>query len=254
MENNVFNTNNINIKILNLWYSFMCAKSKTYEPCNNNKCKNKNKELRLKKPILYPSIKRNQLLCIGLNPSHSVKFYIDKKIPISIFDPERCYFNPNENINQKIQEIYKEGTNQYIHYYQKIIDISKYVGLEREHIDMFMFRESCSTCLNKFNKKHRDFADRQKQLTKEIIIQLMPFIIFVGNAEASRIFENELFHNHCFYLENHGYHMTNIGGNLIPTFFSGQLSGGATDNYSFQRLKYLIKKAKGEKEDFDKFC
>ena len=115
-----------------------------------------------------------------------------------------------------------------------------------------MFRESCSNCLKKFNEENSGFANKQKEITKQLIAKLSPFMILVGNAEASRIFKEELFPDKCIYMENHGYHLTEIDKSLVPTFFSGQLSGGVTDNYSRLRLNYLMKKAKLELEDFYK--
>jgi hypothetical protein len=191
------------------------------------------------------------LLCIGLNPSHKESFYIKQNINLNSFNTSCFSLNQNSNINQLIKDQYNKGIQEYKTYYSKIDEVSEYIGLDKEHIDIFTFRDSCSSCLELFNKKNHSLADQQKKITKQIIQDLSPSIIFVGNASASRIFENVLFQGKCIYLEKLGYHITKINKRIIPTFFSGQISGGATDNYSFLRLKYLMKKANEEKRDLN---
>ena len=194
---------------------------------------------------------KNKLLCIGLNPSHKESFYTNQRININSFNTSCFSLNPNSNINQLIKRQYTKGIQEYKPYYSKMEELSEYIGLDKEHIDIFTFRDSCSSCLKSFNEKNPSFADQQKEIAKQIIQDLSPSIIFVGNASASRIFENELFQGKCIYLERLGYHITKINKKIIPTFFSGQLSGGPTDNYSFLRLKYLMKKANEEKRDLN---
>ena len=240
----------INIKILIAWYAFLVGHSMSYEPSKKCNCTKSIKKSILK-PILYPKMKANQLLCIGLNPSHSEEFYCKENIPSDVFKTTTFSFKPNSLENQKLKDLYVDGINKY-HYYSPFKEISQSLDVGKEHIDIFMFRESCSKCLKQFNEKNPAFANKQKEITKQLITKLSPLMILVGNAEASRIFKDELFPGKCIYLKNHGYHLTEIDKSLIPTFLSGQLSGGATDQYSRLRLEYLMRKAKLESEDFNK--
>jgi hypothetical protein len=209
-------------------------------------------------PLLYNNIERNCILFVGLNPSFN-KHAIKKRInEVNLEDHELVklfqWKNYNKDIYYKAIKDNEQAVKKY-HYYDKFKEIAITDLSEAwQHIDLFYFRETRqSNISNKIftNKKVgilNQFADRQIQLTWNVIKMIDPKIIVVQNILASKIFKKRFKHNINNY-ENiinsdEGYETIKINNSFIPIFFSGMLTGQrALDTYSYFRLRWHIKKA-----------
>lgn len=129
-------------------------------------------------------------------------------------------------------------------YFSKFRDISEYVGLTWEHVDLFFFRETKQAdfkdrILN--GSKLNEFAQNQLALSSSVIEEIDPKIIAVVNACASELFVDRF---SAAFDENLGHHTIMLNGRTIPVFLGSMLTGQrAMDRYSYQRLRWQIKKA-----------
>ncbi len=189
------------------------------------------------------------VLFIGLNPSFS-------KIGFSKFLEGTQYENLIENIYEyyKINnfkseklEVYNSIQNiskQRYSYYEPFRQISRYLNLKWEHIDLFLMMETKQINLKKLYKRAysdrindydlRIFFDTQKEIFLDLISLLNPKLIIVPNAFASDLIRDILNLNFDNQIGTYLYGLT-------PIFLSSQFTGGATDKYSFERFKWHIK-------------
>lgn len=224
----------INEKILNVWKNYP-EESGEYHP------------------ILYPIFKKGGILFIGLNPSSSEKTF--KKV----FKGTKV--NMEEKLNRDSKDIcfligegkkvYKEDT---CDYFNKFRDISKKSGSDFQHIDLFFFRLTkqkeakekieieCKKKGDTFN--FNDFGEKQLEIANEMISEISPEVIVVGNALASAIINNyDLFKINDKTFEKEGYDILEIKNKKIPIIFSSMLTGQrALDNHSLRRLIWQIKR------------
>lgn len=205
-------------------------------------------------PMLYPDLKKNVPLFVGLNPSFSIKGF-KSFVDEPNFDPVKFYswrFDLTEEHIGRIIEIELESKQKYS-YFVKFREISKYVydnDSKWEHIDLFLMRETKQKNIkrlifkNKSNKLN-EFAKNQLEIFESIINILNPNLIIVSNVLASKIFISYFKNN--YFDEKFGCHVTQFTDDKIPTFFSSMLTGQrALDNFSFRRLKWHIKKVINE--------
>lgn len=196
-------------------------------------------------PLLYPSLNKNALVFIGLNPSYRED--LNKFLELTESDQEKLITQESEFQDPYSEKFYRK-------YFGKIEEIAEYVekGQKWAHLDLFFIRETASTKLKKHFgiledgkiSKNTDFAQSQISLIKKTLPQMRPLAIIVINALASKIIQQYWKNNLSEQLHNlTGCHFLTIENNHVPIFISGMLSGQhALDNGSFERLKWHIKK------------
>lgn len=220
----------INQKILDLW-------QQTFKPEDD-----------VLLPLLYPSLKEDVILFVGLNPSFSQRGYnsLLRGTAFSHLDPLTFYHWRNRKSFDLDTElaIGQIGKNNYP-YFKKFKDIAAYANLEWEHVDLFFYRETSQTQFKKRiydGKRLTNFGEKQLELSKMLILEAKPRVIVVANAFASSLFQKQF--PDVVFDEKYGYHRTLLGGRSVPIFFASMLTGQrAMDIYSYQRLRWHIKQA-----------
>lgn len=224
------NGHSVNLKSFQLW-------EQTFEDADN-----------VLVPHLYPSLKKDAILFIGLNPSFSQKGYSSllRHTEFSNLEPSNFYHWRNRKkldleIALRVEQIGKENYP----YFKKFKDIAAHVKLEWEHIDLFFFRETSQSQFKQriyAGSNLSEFGRSQLELSKQLILEARPRIIVVANAFASSLFIKQF--PDLEFDEKHGYHRVLIENKSVPTFLASMLTGQrAMDNYSYQRLRWHIKKA-----------
>jgi hypothetical protein len=202
-------------------------------------------------PLLYPSLKREAILFIGLNPSFSQKGYssLFRDTQFSNLDPLSFYHWRNrKNVDLQIALQIEQLAKDNYRYFKKFKEIATDINLEWEHIDLFFFRETSQAQFKKrfYSGSHpSDSAKSQLELSKQLIVEANPRVIVVVNAFACSIFL-EMFPNiNCD--KKRGYHQILLQNRSIPIFLASPLTGQrAMDNYSYKRLRWHIRQAMEE--------
>jgi hypothetical protein len=198
-------------------------------------------------PLIYPPIKKNAILFIGLNPSFNLQGFrsILKDSPYSHINPEDFYHLRNRakfklEIAQDIEQLAK---NKYP-YFAKFKEIAKYTKMDWEHVDLFFYRQTRQSNFKKMVYSGMDlneFGRSQLQLSRELISVARPKVIVVANALASKVFSKEY---NAQFSEEYGYHIIILNGQVIPVLLGSMFTGQrAMDVYSYQRLRWHIKQA-----------
>lgn len=198
-------------------------------------------------PLVYPPLKKNVILFIGLNPSFSLQGFrsILKDTPYSHINPVdffhwRNYASFKIEIAQDIERLAKIKYP----YFAKFKEIAKYTKTDWEHVDLFFYRQTRQTTFKIVVYSGLDvneFGRSQLQLSRELIIGTCPKIIVVANAFASKVFSKEF---NTQFSEEHGYHIIILNGQVVPVFLGSMFTGQrAMDVYSYQRLRWHIKQA-----------
>jgi hypothetical protein len=206
-------------------------------------------------PLVYSPLQADSLLYIGLNPSFSANMLKMLKAiaPFGIDTATFFLWRNHEQFDFHIAQDFERNVRaNYRIYFKKLHDLATELQLPWEHVDLFFFRETKQTNLKtllgieKQNAKLTAFGKQQLVLATQLIERARPRIIVVANALASRLF-TEIYP--MKFDQAVGYYRTQIAGRDVPTFFSSPLTGGrALDNFSFERLKWHISKAKEEYE------
>lgn len=236
----------VNSKILELW-------SKTQAPYN---LQQSFKDPTLIAPLLYPNLKTNSILFVGLNPSFSLTALSKhhKKSEDEIWD----YYNATNTHNKKgwIKEV-EEASENYS-YFKKFDPIKNEMNakipdsiFDWEHIDLLLVRKTQQNemlkqlGLHNINDPHdiqdstmKEFVLTQIDFFRKLLRELYPKIIVVVNAKASRIFK-EAFDPK--WNDDAGCYITSVEDRSVQTHLTGMLTGQrALDNESYNSLKWNI--------------
>jgi len=222
-------------------------------------------------PSLYPELKSNTLLFIGINPScpdNKLEKRLNKinwnrlsekcnreEYTKEQFKEWRCPFQEHRRKiikdERRIAKGRQENVDDAYRYFSIFNKISeKAMGDKHlwEHIDVFRIIESDQNELkkrleidSKVNNLSR-FGEEQFKIFKDLLNKLTPQVIVVQNAAASDLIQ------HKFGISEddrqlEGFHTIPLKENKVPTFFTGILSVGY-DKGSRKRLIWHIKKAK----------
>ena len=189
-------------------------KDKLNELLQKNKVKN---DLFAKKGFfLFENIVENSLLYIGINPS----------------DVKGLANNYGVKFENGIYWGEERFKNEYP-FYQHFGDLAN--NMVWSHLDLFFTCEKTQKVIEE--NIDNNFLIEQFNISKEIIKNISPKIIVVGNAYASRFIQEKF---KCVFDKNIGTFRINEYNN-IPIFFSGILTGGrALDVGSRDRLKWHI--------------
>lgn len=198
-------------------------------------------------PLLYKEIKERCLLFIGINPGYRIE-----QFKSCLKGTRYEHFNMDEihsfiNIGKYrdvIIDIYQETRK--LPFFHKFDDISKYVGIPCDQIDLFYVRQTNQNTFKQQyipNNELTDFARKQFAISMKLVAALKPLAIVVSNALASDLIQKYI--KNIEYDEKLGIHLIPLGENGLakyPTFFSGMLNGQhGLDRGSYQRLKWHIK-------------
>ncbi|MDQ3685200.1 MAG: hypothetical protein M3430_06295 [Acidobacteriota bacterium] len=180
-------------------------------------------------PIFYPSLKEDAILFVGLNPSFSPKGYSSflRGTAFSNLEPLMFYHWRNRErfdleISFAIDQIERDNYS----YFNKFKDIAAYANLEWEHINLFFYRETIQEqFVQRIYPRSRltDFAQKQLELSKILILEAKPRVIVAANSFASSLFQKQF--PDMQFDEKHGYHRVLFEGRAVPTFFSSRLTG-----------------------------
>lgn len=118
---------------------------------------------------------------------------------------------------------------------------------EWEHLDLFFVRKTEHKRIKKpaWHKKAAfldQFWTDQYLVFEQMIDAIKPTVIIVANAAASEILEHKWADRLKFNCDN-GWHNLHASDRCIPVFFSSMLSGGASSNGNFRRLRWHVRKA-----------
>ncbi len=210
----------------------------------------------LRVPLVYPDLKQDVLLFIGLNPSFSLRNLrrVVRDTSYSTIDPMEFYrwHNHGEFIREteRFREI-EHLARLRLEYFRKFPEIagSVFAGdtAKWEHIDLFFCRSTNQKDFAKRilrNKAMKTFVSAQLDLSKRLVHYIEPKAIIVANALASEVFEEKLKDEFPLtWDEEYGCHVTMLKDKSISVFLASMLTGQrAMDKGSYKRLKWHIKK------------
>lgn len=228
----------INQKIIALWNKHFAGNTEVYAP------------------LFYDELHKDRLVFVGMNPSFSARGFKTILKDTEYADTDMVSFFKWQNIssNPKLIDDCIKMENyayqNYSQYFGRPIEIAKKVGLEWQHIDLFLYKEtSQSDFMNRVRSKGvlNEFGMDQIKLFEEILVQIEPRCVVVTNATASEILR-EYIKNDLSWDAEHGFHWFTRGGKKIPMFFTSMLSGQrALDRWSYERLVWHIDQAVKDK-------
>ena len=213
-------------------------------------------------PILYPSLKRDCLLFIGINPSINQKHKekIQKETELSDLWDYRKYCEIQCEQKKRVEQIieFEEKDRVGYSYYSMLKNITKKLGVSWEHVDLFWERSksqrhfatkylsgppkshSQRVGFTRYNVqfKNDDFSKKQLELSVRLIKALNPKLIVVANALASKIISGQENVNiECF--DKKGYYQFC----KIPMLLTGMFNGRrALDTGTRQLLIWNIRR------------
>jgi len=224
----------INQKIVALWNKHFAGNTDVYSP------------------LFYDELHKDRLVFVGMNPSFSARGFKTILKNTENADTDMVSFFKWQNIssNPKLIDDCIKMENyayqNYSQYFGRPIEIAKKVGLEWQHIDLFLYKEtSQSSFMNRVRSKGKlnEFGMDQIKLFEEILVQTEPRCVVVTNATASEILR-EYIKDDLSWDAERGFHWFTRGGKKIPMFFTSMLSGQrALDRWSYERLVWHIGQA-----------
>jgi len=197
-------------------------------------------------PLVYPPLQEESILFIGLNPSFSERGFrtILADTPYASISPREFFHWQNRSKFDMATAIAIENVaKKKYRFFAKFRDLSDYVEVPWEHIDLFFYRQ---TSQNEFksivlqNDRVNEFGSKQLELSKILIEAVRPQIIVVANALAAQIFQTEFDPK---FDEELGCHVMALNEQSVPVFLASMLTGQrAMDTYSYQRLKWHVRR------------
>ncbi len=206
-------------------------------------------------PQLYPAdLIQNTcdgILFVGLNPSFSEMGYhrFLRNTPYEQYLEQLVSFYEMANyLPEKLAiftDINKISKARYA-YFKPFRDISELLGLPWEHIDLFLTMETQQSNVKTMYKRAfakrnqnndlRMFFEEQLNIFTDLMGALSPKLIVVPNALASDIIRQRF---GLTFNERLG---TYLWDEKTPIFLGSQFTGGASDKYSLERLKWHLQR------------
>lgn len=224
----------INQKIVTLWNKHFTGNTDVYAP------------------LFYDELHKDRLVFVGMNPSFSARGFKTILKDTEYADTDMVSFFKWQNISSDLKliedciKMENYAYQNYSQYFGRPIEIAKKVGLEWQHIDLFLYKEtSQSDFMNRVRSKGvlNEFGMDQIKLFEEILVQIEPRCVVVTNATASEILR-EYIKDDLSWDAERGFHWFTRGGKKIPMFFTSMLSGQrALDRWSYERLVWHIGQA-----------
>lgn len=223
----------INEAIIALWNKYFATDEEVYAP------------------LFYTDLKKQGLLFVGMNPSFSERGFSRflKGSTYEGMDPKDFFLWKNVRQNparvMACAEIDRLAHTTYPNYFGVLRDIAQKVRLEREHIDLFLYRETNQSSFESrilSKGKLNDFAKDRLNLFRQVVEGINPKGIVINNARGSKIVL-DYFKDDLAYDSETGCHLLTTKSGKIPVFFSSMLSGQRSlDVHSRERLVWHIKK------------
>lgn len=206
-------------------------------------------------PQLYPEDliqnTRDCILFVGLNPSFSEQGYhrFLRDTPYEQYLAQLRSFYEMANYRPEKLAIYtdinKISKDRYA-YFKPFREISELLGLSWEHIDLFVTMETQQSNVKTMYKRAfakrnqnndlRMFFEEQLNIFTDLMGALSPKLIVVPNALASDIIKQR------FGLKFNERLGTYLWDEKTPIFLGSQFTGGASDKYSLERLKWHLQR------------
>lgn len=224
----------LNSKIVSLWKSHFKNNSEVYAP------------------MFYDDLKSGGLLFVGMNPSFSERGFrtilkgteYENIDPVSFFKWKHISSNP-KFIDDCIK-VENYAYEKYRQFFARPIEIAKELGLEWQHIDLFLYKETSQSDFKRRimnGDKLNEFALDQIALFEEVLVTINPKCIIVANAFGSQLLREHI-KSDLEWDISRGFHWFSKGDKKIPIFFSSMLSGQrALDRWSYERLKWCVGEA-----------
>jgi len=203
-------------------------------------------------PMFYDDFKQGGLLFVGMNPSFSDRGFrtilrgteYENIVPTSFLKWKNI--SSNLKLIDDCINIENYSYKNYKSYFARPVELAKEVGLDWQHIDIFLYKETSQTDFKKLitnGDTFNEFANEQISLFEEVLITINPKCIIVSNAFGSELLREHI-KNDLVWDESRGFHWFTRGNKKIPIFFSSMLSGQrALDRWSYERLKWHIGEA-----------
>jgi hypothetical protein len=224
----------INNKIIKLWNNYFKDDKEVYGP------------------LFYDSFKADTLLFVGVNPSFSARGFksILKDTEYAKIDPEKFFKWSNISKNLDLVDdcinVENYAYKNYSSYFARPAEIAKSVGIDWQHIDLFLYKETNqSSFMNRILDKGKlnQFGLDQLAIFEDALRAVSPKAIVITNAFGSEIFRT-YFADSLTWDDKKGHHRFKRGNEKVPIFFSSMLSGQrALDRWSYERLKWHIGQA-----------
>lgn len=224
----------LNSKIVSLWNSHFKNNSEVYAP------------------MFYDDLKSGGLLFVGMNPSFSERGFrtILKGTEYEDIDPVSFFKWKNISSNPKFIDdcikVENYAYEKYRQFFARPIEIAKELGLEWQHIDLFLYKETSQSDFKRRimnGDKLNEFALDQVTLFEEVLVTVNPKCIIVANAFGSQLLREHI-KSDLEWDASRGFHWFSKGDKKIPIFFSSMLSGQrALDRWSYERLKWCVGEA-----------
>lgn len=211
----------------------------------------------LRMPLVYPDLKKGGLLVVGMNPSFSAKAFAEflRGEEWAGFDPVEFYAwqdAPSPSYVERARAIERQAQDAYRGYYGKFADAGAELGLDWQHVDLFLVRETKQEDLplhvavdprkDLVLANLNDFGLAQVDLCIDTIRSIAPEMVVVANAAAARIVQGRLaseFDDDC------GHHWCSLDTGRVPMFFSSMWTGvRALDLFSLERLRWQMRRAR----------
>lgn len=203
-------------------------------------------------PLFYGDLKKDKLLFVGMNPSFSLRGFrtILKDTEYADIDPPTFFKWSNISSNLALIDdcikVEEYAYKNYSPYFGRFVEMARQVGLEWQHIDLFLWKETSQTnFMDRVRTKGKlnEFGLDQIKLFEEILVDVEPKCVVVANATGSEILR-EYIKGDLSWDEERGFHWFTRGGKKIPMFFTSMLSGQRSlDRWSYERLIWHIKQA-----------
>jgi hypothetical protein len=196
-------------------------------------------------PLIYPPIKRNVLLFVGMNPSfNETRFQnILKDTPHAQIDLAEFYHWRNRarfdlKTAQAIEVIAKSKHL----FFAQFKRIAEYASTDWEHLDLFFYRHTNQDHFERMiysGNRLNEFGSSQLELSKELLIEACPQVVVVANAAASDVFRDQL---GTKFDDKLGCDTIHMDGHVVPVFLASMLTGQRSmDVYSRERLCWHVK-------------
>lgn len=224
----------INSKIVTLWNKYFKDDTIVYAP------------------MFYDDFKQGGLLFVGMNPSFSESGFRTILRGTEYENNDPSTFLKWKNISSNLEliddciNIENYSYKNYKSYFARPVEIANEVGLDWQHIDIFLYKETSQADFKKLiinNSVLNDFARDQIGIFEEVLVSINPKCIVVSNAFGSELLREQI-NDDLQWDESRGFHWFTRNNKKIPIFFSSMLSGQrALDRWSYERLKWHIGEA-----------
>jgi hypothetical protein len=198
-------------------------------------------------PLFQQEPTKNCLLFVGLNPSFNpadMSRLIEQYLRLSIDVYTYFRWVLRREIDMALLAKMDQVSKQHHRYFGRCREMSKFLGIPWEHIDLLFWRETSQAELrhvlfqNWQKRALNEFGQEQLELAMLLLELVMPTCVVVINALASDLYKR---HRSLKFSASRGCYLDYIAGRETPVFLSGMLTGQrAIDRFSYERLLWHV--------------